>query len=134
MKGGGFLFMIVITKGTEEDYYFTGSELATLTNPLFLFIFTHRTTQEEVRLITFKLPATTKRYDTISIQADVDFLNSSEGFWTYDVYETLVNNAQQSIANLNKVESGLMYLKPASNYEPTKYDEQDTSFTTYNGQ
>lgn len=123
--------MIILTRNTEGNVYFTGSENAVLSNPLFLFIFTHRTTRQEVRLITFKFPTTTKRYDTIYIEVDADFGNVDDGFFTYDVYETTINNQNQSITGLNKVETGLMYLKPSTQYEPTKYEEQSNEFKTY---
>ena len=66
-----------------------------------------------------------KRYDLINITVNDYFENSIEGFWTYEIYEQL-DDADLSVENKNKVESGLMYLHPTDTYEPSKYNDQST--------
>ena len=123
--------MIVLTKGEEQNVYFTGTENCLLTAPYFLFVFTSRLTNDEVKFVTSN-QSNTKRYDWIYLTVNDYFENSVDGFWTYDIYEQ-EDSSDTSITGKNKVENGLMYLHPAEAYEPTKYSEQTNEFTAYNG-
>jgi hypothetical protein len=123
--------MIVLTKGEEQVIYFTGTENCLLANPYFLFVFTNRTTNDEIKFIITNL-STTKRFDFFYLEVNEYFENYDEGFWTYDIYEQATNTGT-SIAGKHKVETGLMYLHPADSYEPIKYDEQSEQFKAYNG-
>lgn len=124
--------MIVLTKGEEQNIYFTGTENCLLANPYFLFVFTNRTTKDEVKFIASN-QSISKRYDFVYLEVNNYFVNELEGFWTYDIYEQATNSGT-SIAGKNKVETGLMYLHPADTYEPIKYDEQSNAFKAYNGE
>lgn len=124
--------MIVLTKGEEQRIYFTGTENCLLTAPYFLFVFTNRTTKDIVKFIA-QNQSTTKRYDFTQQVIDDYFVDSIEGFWTYDIYEQATNSGMD-IEGKNKVETGLMYLHPADTYEPIKYDEQSNAFKAYNGE
>ena len=124
--------MIVLTKGEEQNIYFTGTENCLLTNPYFLFVFTNRTTNDEVKFIASN-QSISKRYDFIYLEVNNYFSNELEGFWTYDIYEQETDTGT-SIVGKNKVETGLMYLHPADTYEPIKYDEQSNAFKAYNGE
>ena len=123
--------MIVLTKGEEQNVYFTGTENCLLTAPYFLFVFTNRTTNDEVKFVATNT-SDTKRYDIFELTVDDHFENELEGFWTYDIYEQ-TSSSDTTTTGKNKVETGLMYLHPAESYTPTKYDEQSNEFTAYNG-
>ena len=123
--------MIVLTKGEIQNVYFTGTENCLISNPYFLFVFTNRSTNDEVKFVTTNT-SDTKRYDTFELTVDDHFENELEGFWTYDIYEQ-TSSSDTTTTGKNKVETGLMYLHPAESYTPTKYDEQSNEFTAYNG-
>lgn len=123
--------MIVLTKGETQTIYFTATENCLLTNPFFLLNFINRVTQEEVTFVV-ENESLTARYDAVTFDVNDYFENSETGFWTYQVYET-DDDTVTSPTGLNMVESGFMYLNPASPFEPIKYDEQSNTFITYNG-
>lgn len=123
--------MIVLTKGEEQNVYFTGTENCLISDPYFLFVFTNRTTNDEVKFVSDN-QSNTKRYDWVYLTVNDYFENELEGFWTYDIYEQ-TSGSDITTTGKNKVETGLMYLHPAETYTPTKYDEQSNEFTAYNG-
>jgi len=123
--------MINLTKGNTETIYFTGTENATLVAPYFLFIFTNRTTEDVVKVMATNT-STTARYDKFSMVVNTYFTDATEGFWDYEIRE------KASVVDLTVagtvVETGYMYLRPATAFEPVAYDETDNDFKTYNGQ
>jgi len=123
--------MIVLTKGETQTIYFTATENCLLTNPYFLLYFINRVTQEVVTFVGTN-ESLTARYDAVTFHINDYFRYSETGFWTYNIYEqsTNINNG---IVGLNKVEDGYMYLNPATEFVPIKYDEQSNTFITYNG-
>lgn len=123
--------MIVLTKDEVKNVIFTGSENSVLINPYFLFVFTNRITQEEVKFVVTN-QSDTLRYDVFELTVNDYFETAETGFWTYDVYEQ-GDDANLDVTGLNKVETGYMFLNPAITFEPTKYNNQSNSFVTYNG-
>lgn len=110
--------------------YFTGREKATLSNPRFLFVFTHRASGEVVK-VNVANTSTSDRYDQCSIVVDNLFTDKTAGMWTYIVRE----KADQSTTETgNVVETGYMFLKDATDFEPDQYTEQSNDFTIYAGQ
>lgn len=133
MKRRGFLIvrnMIHLRKGQTQTVYFTGREKATLSNPRFLFVFTHRASGEVVK-VNVANTSTSDRYDQCSIVVDNLFTDKTAGLWTYIVRE----KADQSTTETgNVVETGYMFLKDATDFEPEQYTEQSNDFTIYAGQ
>ena len=123
--------MIVLSKGESKNIYFTATENCLLENPYFLFTFTNRITQEEVKFVATNI-SDTKRYDTFVMTVNDFFEDGETGFWTYNIYEQ-ASSSNTNISGLNKVEDGYMYLNPATEFVPIKYDEQSNTFITYNG-
>jgi hypothetical protein len=123
--------MIVLTKGETHTIYFTGTENCLLTNPFFLLYFVNRVTQEIVSFVITN-ESLTARYDATTIEVNRHFEYSETGFWTYSIYEQ-ETDGNDGIVGLNKVEDGYMYLNPATEFVPIKYDEQSNTFITYNG-
>ena len=121
--------MITLTKGQTQTVRFTGKEKCLLTNPYFLFVFTHRVTNEIVKFVITNV-STTDRIDSFSLVVNSQFNNSDCGFWKYEIYEQ-ASSSGTSTAGKNKVEEGYMVLNPATAFSPEKYDEQSNTFITY---
>jgi hypothetical protein len=121
--------MITLTKGQTQTIRFTGTEKCLLTNPYFLFVFTHRVTNEIVKFVVTNI-STTQRVDSFSLAVNSQFANSENGFWKYEVYEQS-SSSGTSTTGKNKVEEGYMVLLPATGFEPIKYNDQSNTFITY---
>lgn len=123
--------MINIRKGNTEIIYFTGTEKVTLTNPYFLFVFTNRVTEEEVKVMATNT-STTERYDKFSLVVNTYFSDATDGLWGYEIRE------KASVIDLTVagtiVEEGYMFLRPAVDFESTEYAEQSNEFVVYNGE
>ncbi len=132
--------MINITKDITEDIYFTASENATIANPYFLFVFTHKITLEEIIFIGTNI-STTDRVNLID-QAllpgnefygiNAVFGNSTLGFWEYEIYQKATDSDFTKTGLI--LEYGFMVLHPASLTLPTEYTEQLNTFKIYNGE
>jgi hypothetical protein len=120
--------MINLTKGATEIVYFTGTELATITNPYFLFIFTNRLTLDVVKVMATNT-STTGRYDKFSLVVNTYFADYDEGLWGYDIRQK-ASSSDMTIAGLI-VESGYMNLIPAVPFEPVVYEGQDNTTITH---
>lgn len=123
--------MINLTKGNTEIIFFTGSEMATLTAPKFLITFTNRETLEVV-IVPLTNTSTTERYDKASLVVNTYFSTSTTGFYSYSIREftgTYPSSPTYGVV----VETGYMYLNPATAFVPTEYAEQSNAFKTYNG-
>lgn len=77
--------------------------------------------------------STTNRYAKYGIGTDSVFADSTEGMWTYTLQQTSDEEVVPTIGQYPILESGYLYLYPASTFEPTKYEGQDNSFIAYNG-
>jgi hypothetical protein len=122
--------MITIAKGQTILIYITAKE--NLSNPDYFvgLFFTNRVTQDVVSFM-FNNISTTDRYMKMSLVVNTYFENAELGFWTYKAYETPSNNIASIDTDSVPVETGLMYLSPASEFEPTKYSGQNNTFVTY---
>jgi hypothetical protein len=123
--------MINLTKGNTQTIYFTGTEKANLSAPYFLFVFNNRVTLEQVKIMATNT-STTGRYDSFSLVVNTSFGNSETGFWSYNIYEK-ASNVDLAVTG-NIVESGMMYLNPATASTVVEYSEQSNDFITYDGQ
>ena len=121
--------MITLTKGQTQTVRFTGTENSLLTNPYFLFVFTHRVTNEIVKFVITN-NSNTQRVDSFSLVVNTYFVNSDNGFWGYEVYEQSSASGTDTTGK-NKVEEGYMVLYPATEFEPTTYTKQTNTFITY---
>ncbi len=104
--------------------------------PLWLYFkFIHRVTEEVVEFWADGLgESTTTRYAKYNISTEVLFADSTEGMWTYTIQQAAEEEVVPSIGQYPILESGYLYLYPAENFEPTKYEGQDNSFIAYDGQ
>lgn len=121
--------MINLTKGNTNTIIVTPKENTTTNYTFFKIVFTNRVTQDEVDFW-FTNISTTDRYQKCTIVVNTYFLNFDEGFWTYEIFGCAVSGG---VPTSSILESGYMYLRPATNYNPTEYNEQSNNFKTYNG-
>jgi len=122
--------MIHLTKGLTQNIYFTGTEKITLTAPYFLFIFTNKITKELIKFMATNT-STTLRYDKFSMVVNTSFSTATTGFWEYEVRQKA--SAVDLVISGTIVETGYMYLNPATDFAPTEYTDQVNTFKTYNG-
>jgi hypothetical protein len=123
--------MIILTKDeVSKIIYCTPAENTDEIFSYYFFKFTNRITQSIIEVVYENL-STTSRYQMFDINTTT-FDEEDTGFWTYEIRQW-DDNAEEPSPIGPILESGYMYLNPANTYEPTKYDEQDNSFITYNG-
>lgn len=121
--------MIYLTKGQTNSIILTLKEKQTLTNPNYLFVFTHRGTnivRSFVLLQASNISTHKERYDEFSIVANTYFTNYDSGEWEYEIYEqTSTTNTDPSLAT-SKLETGIMRLDEATDFTYTKYQPNNT--------
>lgn len=110
----------------------TLTELQTLANPYYLFVFEHVTTKN---IITFVAPTDESgfpyRFNQFHINTADIFLNNPDGYWLYTVYEqTSPTNLDPT--GLNALEYGKMILYANAEFAYNSYD-QPTTYKAYNG-
>jgi hypothetical protein len=123
--------MLHITKDSATNLIFTGYELATLTNPYYLMIFTSAT--EEVVKFVGTNTSTTDRFQKVAVTAR-RFSESEAGTWRYRIREQASSTNTDEALSGNIVELGFMYLDESTTFEPTEYSDQDNEFKTYDGE
>ena len=123
--------MLHLYKGGDNNLIFTGLELATLTSPKYLFIFTSDN-ENIVKFVGTNI-STDNRYQKVLVLETI-FKKKECGTWRYEIRE------QESATNIdvllsgNIVESGFMYLHDVVDCEPTAYSDQNNEFKTYKGE
>jgi len=119
--------MIQLTKGQTQYIYLTLTEKQLLSNPNYLFIFTNRSSNIEVKFVLLNAADVSQykdRYNKFSIVTNTYFGSSLNGQWTYNVYEQ-ISSSNTNPAGLNLLESGIMML----NQSATVYTEYATTDT-----
>jgi hypothetical protein len=104
--------MIHLTKNQTNTIVLTLTEKELLTTPNYLFVFTNRSSNEEVKFV--KLYATDTsaykdRYNEFSIVTNTNFSTALEGQYTYEIYEQ-ASTSNTNPSGLNKLETGIMWL------------------------
>lgn len=122
--------MINLRKGNTETIYFTGTEKATISAPRFLFVFTNKSSGEEVKINVLNT-STVTRYDRASVVVNTYFSGKTDGLWSYKIYE---KSDTSTTVSGTLVEEGFMYLRPATDFTPEVYTEQSNTFKVYNGE
>jgi hypothetical protein len=119
--------MIRFTKGQTQNIILTLTEKQLLTNPNYLFVFTNRSANTEVKFV--KLNATDlslykDRYNEFSIVTNTNFGSSLNGQYVYQVYEQ-ASTSNTNPTGLNLLETGIMELVGMP-FEFTEYSTTDT--------
>ena len=105
----------------SQDFALTCSELTTLTNPFYLFVFRNDMSGVEKVIVLADKSERKGRYNLFTI--DGSFFDS-EGWYTYKVYEQ--NTADNIlIANtVSVVEEGRAFIYQSNPTEPTEYNNE----------
>ena len=119
--------MIRFTKGQTQNIILTLTEKQLLTNPNYLFVFTNRSANTEVKFV--KLNATDlslykDRYNEFSIVTNTNFGSSLNGQYVYEIYEQ-ASTSNTNPTGLNLLETGIMELV-GTPFEFTEYSTTDT--------
>jgi len=119
--------MIQLTKGATQFMYLTLTEKELLTNPNYLFIFTNRSSNVEVKFVLLNAADVSlfkERYNKFSLVTNTYFGSSLIGQYDYQVYEQ-VSSVNTNPSGLNMLESGIMMLNESDNVY-TSYQTTDT--------
>jgi hypothetical protein len=119
--------MIRLTKGQTQNIILTLTEKQLLTNPNYLFVFTNRSSNTEVKFVRLNntdISQYKERYNEFSIVTNTNFGSSLNGQYDYQVYEQ-ASTTNTNPAGLNMIESGIMELV-GTPFEFTEYSTTDT--------
>jgi len=119
--------MIRLTKGQTHLVILTLTEKQLLTNPNYLFVFTNRSANTEIKFVRLNntdLSVYKDRYNEFSIVTNTNFANALNGQYDYQIYEQ-ASTSNVNPAGLNMLESGIMELVGTA-FEFTEYTTTDT--------
>jgi hypothetical protein len=119
--------MIRLTKGQTQNIILTLTEKQLLTNPNYLFVFTNRSANTEVKFVRLNntdISQYKDRYNEFSIVTNTNFSTSLNGQYDYEVYEQ-ISTSNLNPSGLNLLESGIMELV-GTPFEFTEYSTTDT--------
>jgi len=119
--------MIRLTKGATQNIILTLTEKELLTNPNYLFVFTNRSANTEVKFVKLNntdISQYKDRYNEFSIVTNTNFSTALNGQYDYDIYEQ-TSTSNLNPAGLNLLESGIMELV-GTPFNFTEYTTTDT--------
>jgi hypothetical protein len=119
--------MIRLTKGQTQNIILTLTEKQLLTNPNYLFVFTNRSANTEVKFVRLNntdISQFKDRYNEFSIVTNTNFSTALNGQYDYDIYEQ-TSTSNLNPAGLNLLESGIMELV-GTPFNFTEYTTTDT--------
>jgi hypothetical protein len=119
--------MIHLTKGQTDSIILTLTEKQLLTNPNYLFVFTNRSSNLQVKFVQLNaadVSAYKDRYNEFSIVTNTYFGSSLNGQYVYNVYEQ-VSTSNTDPTGLNLLETGILELD-GTGISYTQYSTTDT--------
>lgn len=119
--------MIQLTRGQTQFIYLTLTEKQLLQSPNYLFVFTNRSSNQQVKFVKLNntdVSSYKDRYNKFQIVVNDYFSSSLNGQWDYQVYEQ-VSTSNTNPAGLNMLESGIMMLNQSATIF-TEYTTTDT--------
>jgi len=119
--------MIRLTKGQTQNIILTLTEKQLLTNPNYLFVFTNRSANTEVKFVKLNntdISQYKDRYNEFSVVTNTNFSTALNGQYDYDIYEQ-TSTSNVNPAGLNLLESGIMELV-GTPFNFTEYTTTDT--------
>lgn len=119
--------MIHLTKAQTNTIILTLTEKQLLISPNYLFVFTNRSTNLEVKFVKLFANDTSLykgRYNEFSIVTNTHFVNELEGQYIYEIYEQ-ASTSNTNPSGLNKLETGIMWLS-GSTLTYNQYTTTDT--------
>ena len=121
--------MIYLTKGATSQIILTLKEKQTLSAPNYLFVFTHRGSNIEVKFVILNAADTSAfkdRFNQFSIVTNTYFGTQDSGEWEYQIYEqTSTTNTNPANAT-GLVETGIMRLNESTSFTYTKHQPNNT--------
>jgi hypothetical protein len=121
--------MIYLTKGSTSQIILTLKEKQTLSAPNYLFVFTHRGSNIEVKFVILNAADTSAfkdRFNQFSIVTNTYFGTQDSGEWEYQIYEqTSTTNTNPANAT-GLVETGIMRLSESTSFTYTKHQPNNT--------
>lgn len=120
---------------TAATIIVTLTELVTIPNPFYLFVFYNVTTKDVVSLVLSAANDTSlypKRYNSFVINPSVLFASHLPGEWHYTVYQQASAVNTDPLQAAGAIELGKMYLDRGTAFAYTKYDTPQ-SFKAYAG-
>jgi hypothetical protein len=121
--------MIYLTKGATSQIILTLKEKQTLLAPNYLFVFTHRGSNIEVKFVILNAADTSAfkdRFNQFSIVTNTYFGSQDSGEWEYQIYEqTSTTNTNPANAT-GLVETGIMRLSESTSFTYTKHQPNNT--------
>jgi hypothetical protein len=119
--------MIRLTKGQTQNIILTLTEKQLLTNPNYLFVFTNRSANTEIKFVILNATDVSifkDRYNEFSIVTNTNFGSSLNGQYVYEVYEQ-ASTTNTNPTGLNLLETGIMELVGQA-FSYTQYSTDDT--------
>jgi hypothetical protein len=119
--------MIHLTKGQTDSIILTLTEKQLLTNPNYLFVFTNRSSNLQVKFVQLNaadVSAYKDRYNEFSIVTNTYFGSSLNGQYVYNVYEQ-TSTSNTNPTGLNLLETGILELD-GTGISYTQYSTTDT--------
>jgi hypothetical protein len=120
---------------TSAELILTLTEKVTLTDPYYLFVFTHVTTKDVVAFVKSVADDESgfqSRYNKFTIDPSDVFEDKPVGQWHYKVYEQEdLENTDVTLAG-DEIECGKLMLLVATEFEYDKYNSA-TTYKSYNG-
>lgn len=104
----------------------TVTELTTISNPEYVFVFEHEQTHQEVACILSDISTSATRYNEFVVQDGVDVTFPYSGNYLYSIYEQASGTGTTSTTGLNMVEKGRIYVYTA---DETKNEYSNDSLT-----
>ena len=119
--------MIHLTKGQTNSIVLTLTEKQLLTNPNYLFVFTNRSSNLQVKFVQLNaadISLYKDRYNEFSIVTNTYFGSSLNGQYVYNIYEQ-VSTSNTDPTGLNLLETGILELDGIG-ISYTQYSTTDT--------
>jgi len=119
--------MIRLIKGQTQSIILTLTEKQLLTSPNYLFVFTNRSANTEIKFVKLNNTDVSQykdRYNEFSFVTNTNFATALNGQYDYEIYEQ-VSTSNINPAGLNMIESGIMELV-GTPFEFTEYATTDT--------
>lgn len=119
--------MIHLTKGQTNSIILTLTEKQLLVNPNYLFVFTNRSSNLQVKFVKLNAADVSEykdRYNEFSIVTNTYFGSSLNGQYVYNVYEQ-ISTSNTDPTGLNLLETGILELD-GTGISYTQYSTTDT--------
>ena len=119
--------MIHLTKGQTNSIVLTLTEKQLLTNPNYLFVFTNRSSNLQVKFVQLNAADVSlykDRYNEFNIVTNTYFGSSLNGQYVYSIYEQ-TSTSNTNPAGLNLLETGILELDDTG-ISYTQYSTTDT--------